>query len=156
MKTKTLTILSILIFTIQMILPITSNAYQLEQQAKSETTMDVTLQRDETDRNKINVIATDTTYNITELKYVNKYIKCQICNQSMTVVRSFKGKVYLKCFSGDSDHNTFLTKDIVNSYIAHTNPTCPQCRGYIKKCGVSKFGLWVMCENGHYPKADEI
>lgn len=75
MKTKTLTILCILIFTIQMILPITSNAYQLEQQANSETTMDVTLQRDETDSNKINVIATDTTYNITELKYVNKYIE---------------------------------------------------------------------------------
>ena len=76
MKTKTLIILCILIFTIQMILPITSNAYQLEQQANSETTMDVTLQRDETDSNKINVIATDTTYNITELKYVNKYIQC--------------------------------------------------------------------------------
>ena len=75
MKTKTLTILSILIFTIQMILPITSNAYQLEKQANSETTMDVTLQRDKTDSNKINVIATDTTYNITELKYVNKYIE---------------------------------------------------------------------------------
>lgn len=75
MKTKTLTILCILIFTIQMILPITSNAYQPEQQANSETTMDVTLQRDETDSNKINVIATDTTYNITELKYVNKYIE---------------------------------------------------------------------------------
>ena len=75
MKTKTLIILCILIFTIQMILPITSNAYQLEQQANSETTMDVTLQRDETDSNKINVIATDTTYNITELKYVNKYIE---------------------------------------------------------------------------------
>ncbi len=75
MKTKTLTILCILIFTIQMILPITSNAYQLEKQANSETTMDVTLQRDKTDSNKINVIATDTTYNITELKYVNKYIE---------------------------------------------------------------------------------
>ena len=34
-----------------------------------------TLQRDKTDSNKINVIATDTTYNITELKYVNKYIE---------------------------------------------------------------------------------
>ena len=75
MKTKTLIILCILIFTIQMILPITSNAYQLEKQANSETTMDVTLQRDKTDSNKINVIATDTTYNITELKYVNKYIE---------------------------------------------------------------------------------
>lgn len=88
--------------------------------------------------------------------YVNKYVKCQICNQPMTVIRSFKGKVYLKCSSGDNDHNAFLTKDIVNAYISHANPTCPQCRGYIKKCGVSKFGLWVMCDNGHYPKADEI
>ena len=88
--------------------------------------------------------------------YVNKYVKCQVCHQPMTVVRSFKGKVYLKCSSGDSDHNAFITKDIVNAYISHDNPTCPQCRGYIKKCGVSKFGLWVMCDNGHYPKADEI
>ena len=88
--------------------------------------------------------------------YVNKYVRCQVCNKPMTVVRSFKGKVYLKCSSGDNDHNAFLTKDIVNAYISHANPTCPQCKNYIKKCGVSKFGLWVKCDNGHYPKADEI
>lgn len=88
--------------------------------------------------------------------YVNKYVRCQVCNKPMTVVRSFKGKVYLKCSSGNNDHNSFLTKDIVNVYISHATPTCPQCRSNIKKCGVSKFGLWVMCDNGHYPKADEI
>ncbi|MGN1167281.1 MAG: AAA domain-containing protein [Lachnospiraceae bacterium] len=88
--------------------------------------------------------------------YVNKYVRCQVCNKPMTVVRSYKGKIYLKCSSGDNDHNAFLTKDIVNSYISHTNPTCPQCRSYIEKCGVSKLGLWVRCDNGHYPKVDEI
>ena len=88
--------------------------------------------------------------------YVNKYERCQVCNKPMTVVRSFKGKVYLKCSSGNNDHNSFLTKDIVNAYISHATPTCPQCRSNIKKCGVNKFGLWVMCDNGHYPKADEI
>lgn len=88
--------------------------------------------------------------------YVSKYVKCSICKQPMLVSRSYKGKVYLKCSTGDREHNAFLTKDIVNAYIMHSRPKCPQCKAQIIKCGVSKFGLWVMCENGHYPKPDEI
>ena len=76
-----------------MILPITSNAYQPQQQANSETTMDVTLQRDETDSNKINVIATDTTYNITELKYVNKDIQKRVLEYFYKASPEFAEKV---------------------------------------------------------------
>ena len=92
MKTKSLIILCIIIFIIQMALPITSNAYQLQSRSNSETTMDVTLERDETDRNKINVIAIDTEYKITELKYVNKYIEIEnieYFEQNNTDVKEF-------------------------------------------------------------------
>lgn len=65
MKTKI--IFLIIIVVISSLLPIYVKA--------NTTTINVILKRDETDLNKINIIATDSEYNITELKYVHKYIE---------------------------------------------------------------------------------
>ena len=77
---RTLKILSILVITIlvmQVIMPLTANAATIENGVSTfaeEGTMKVTLKRDEVDSNTINITATDTTYNIEELKYVHKDI----------------------------------------------------------------------------------
>lgn len=55
-----------LMLVIQMIIPILSLAEGI--------TLSVELKRDEVDTNRINIIATDTTYDIVELKYVKKEI----------------------------------------------------------------------------------
>ena len=78
---RTLKILSILVITIlvmQVIMPLTANAATIENGVSTfaeEGTMKVTLKRDEVDSNTINITATDTTYNIEELKYVHKDIE---------------------------------------------------------------------------------
>lgn len=78
MKSKTTIILSIFIIltlAMQFILPITANAYELQKVTREESTIDVNLKRDESNSNIVNITATDTTYDIIELKYVHKYIE---------------------------------------------------------------------------------
>lgn len=78
MKNKITIILSIFIIltlSMQFILPITANAYELQKVTREESTIDVNLKRDESNSNIVNITATDTTYDITELKYVHKYIE---------------------------------------------------------------------------------
>lgn len=72
-----LIIIVIMILTIltPLCMPTISEAYELTSQIRTATTtMSIKLKRDEINNNKINVTATDTTYNITDLKYVHKYI----------------------------------------------------------------------------------
>lgn len=78
MKNKTTIILSIftiLTLVMQFIIPIKTNAYELQKVTREESTIDVNLKRDESNSNIVNITATDTTYDITELKYVHKYIE---------------------------------------------------------------------------------
>lgn len=78
MKNKTTIILSIFIIltlAMQFILPITANAYELQKVTREESTIDVNLKRNESNSNIVNITATDTTYDIIELKYVHKYIE---------------------------------------------------------------------------------
>lgn len=88
--------------------------------------------------------------------YIKKYVKCSKCHQPTEITRSFKGKVFLKCPS--CSNTDWVTVDMVNNYLGHEfpPPTCPQCGARIKKAGLSKVGIWCVCENGHYPKVDEI
>ena len=58
----------IFIILIQLILPTITLAND------KEISLKVTLNRNETNKNQIDILATDSKYNITELKYVHKYI----------------------------------------------------------------------------------
>lgn len=85
--------------------------------------------------------------------YIYKTEKCPKCGQSMSLMRSRYGKCYLKCSScGDME---YLTKDMVNEYIELKHITCPihHCQLH---AGLSKYGIFVRCVNGHFLKPDEI
>ncbi len=66
-KLKILPILIIMTIILQFLLPLISNG--------AEVTLNVVLKRDEINPNQVNITATDTQYNIEELKYVHKRIE---------------------------------------------------------------------------------
>lgn len=73
-KKLIISILMIGILISQMILPIIANAFEIEnnEMVGAETTLNVKVKRTS---NTITIAAKDTTYNITDLKYVHKEIK---------------------------------------------------------------------------------
>ncbi|SHH92763.1 Part of AAA domain-containing protein [Butyrivibrio fibrisolvens DSM 3071] len=85
--------------------------------------------------------------------YVQKHEKCINCRQPMTLMRSKRGKSYLKCKA--CKETAFLTPEVANEYIDIYQATCP-----IHKCGVTAklgpYGLYIRCDYGHYLKPDEI
>ncbi len=81
-KTLYISITLIMILVLQMILPLYTNALEIDNDKETlvgagETSINVSLKRDSVDKNKINITATDSAYKITELKYVHKYIKIE-------------------------------------------------------------------------------
>ena len=72
-KLKILSITLIMVLILQVFLPVVSNAAEIETQ-EDEGTLSVSLKRDEINQNQVNIIATDSQYNILELKYVYKSI----------------------------------------------------------------------------------
>ena len=87
--------------------------------------------------------------------FVRKMEKCPKCKSPMTVTRSMKGKVFLKCTSSTCKEIAYLTPEVTNWYINRENVTCP-----IHHCGIQaglgKFGIYVRCDQGHFLKPDEI
>ena len=67
-RLKLLPILIIMVIVLQLLFPVVSSATE-------EGTLNVTLKRDEIETNKVNITATDTQYNIVDLKYVHKRIE---------------------------------------------------------------------------------
>ena len=81
-KTFYISITLIMILVLQMILPLCTNALEIDNDKETlvgagETSINVSLKRDSVDKNKINITAIDSAYKITELKYVHKYIKIE-------------------------------------------------------------------------------
>lgn len=72
-RLKLLSLLTIMALVLQLLLPVVSSAADLE--ASEEGTLKVTAKRDEINPNQVNIIATDTQYNIEDLKYVHKRIE---------------------------------------------------------------------------------
>ena len=81
-KTFYISIILIMILVLQMILPLCTNALEIDNDKETlvgagENSINVSLKRDSVDKNKINITAIDSAYKITELKYVHKYIKIE-------------------------------------------------------------------------------
>ena len=81
-KTFYISITLIMILVLQMILPLCTNALEIDNDKETlvgagENSINVSLKRDSVDKNKINITAIDSAYKITELKYVHKYIKIE-------------------------------------------------------------------------------
>ncbi len=75
-KKKAFAVITILFVLIQLVLPQANVwAYQVEKLSNDEISLNVELKRDAVQTDQINITATDSKYNITELKYVNKRIE---------------------------------------------------------------------------------
>ena len=78
-RLKILPILIIMVLILQFLLPIVSSAADIEtlvaRADEKEGTLSVRLKRDEVNSNQVNITATDSQYNIEELKYVHKHIE---------------------------------------------------------------------------------
>ena len=87
--------------------------------------------------------------------FVREKVRCPKCQKPMMVVRSMRGKVYLKCTSSSCKEMAYLTPEITNWYIDSRHVTCPvhHCDIYAK---LGQYGIYVQCEQGHYLKPDEI
>ena len=72
---KVIALLLIFMMIIPISLPVISKAVDWGITAREDVTLDVKLKRDEENSNIIHITATDSQYNITELKYVHKYIE---------------------------------------------------------------------------------
>ena len=74
---RIISLLIMIMLIIPVSLPIISNAYEIETQAvdDEEGTLSASVKRDEINRDQINIVATDTTYNIEKIKYVHKRIE---------------------------------------------------------------------------------
>ena len=87
--------------------------------------------------------------------FVRKKERCPKCKSPMTVTRSMRGKVFLKCTSAACKEIAYLTPEITNWYIDREHVTCP-----IHHCGIQsglgKYGIYVKCDRGHFLKPDEI
>ena len=87
--------------------------------------------------------------------FVRQMEKCPKCKSPMTVTRSMKGKVFLKCSSSKCKEIAYLTPEVTNWYINREHVTCP-----IHHCaitaGLGKYGIYVRCDQGHFLKPDEI
>lgn len=85
--------------------------------------------------------------------YIEENVKCEKCGKKLDLVRNAKDRCYLK--GKECSHVEYLTPDEVNNYIVKYQRLCP-----IHHCpitsGLSKDGVYVRCEQGHFMKPDEI
>ena len=68
-------LLIVMVIVLPISLPIISKAVNFQSASNAEISLDVKLKRDEENPNIVHITATDTTYKITDLKYVHQYIE---------------------------------------------------------------------------------
>ena len=71
---KVLALLLIFMMIMPISLPVISKAIDLGIISRANATIDVELKRDEENPNIVHITATDSEYNITQLKYTHQYI----------------------------------------------------------------------------------
>jgi predicted RNA-binding Zn-ribbon protein involved in translation (DUF1610 family) len=86
-------------------------------------------------------------------KYVNDNLICPDCGKPMILSKGKSRKFILWC--DDCKKTELLSVQEVNMYIRMNNVVCPKCRRDVK-CGLSRYGLYVKCSNGHFSRLDEI
>lgn len=107
-------------------------------------------------RNKVTAISEDDGSGAAGLdRFVRKMEKCPKCKSPMTVARGKSGKCYLKCSSPSCKEMAYLTPELTNMYITRENITCPIHHSTIW-AALSRYGVYVKCDHGHYLKPDEI
>lgn len=85
--------------------------------------------------------------------YIQKTEKCKKCGTPMRLNVGHSGKLTIKCHQCNTID--LLTVNTMNTYLDKVNKKCPVC-GKALYSGVSKFGLYVKCSNGHFTKLNEL
>ena len=86
--------------------------------------------------------------------YVSEKERCPRCKAPMKLVKSrSSGKFFLGCSS--CKETALLSKEFVNHYICVKQARCPKCKSYLT-AKVSKYGIYIKCDNAHTLKPDEI
>lgn len=107
--------------------------------------------------NKITSLAQDAIFlpnsaKPTSLKeYISENLTCEKCGAAMKLVKT--RKFFLGCTQ--CDETRLLTPDEINDYIEACDVTCPECEGAIHGA-VSRYGIYVRCENKHNISLDAI
>ena len=84
-------------------------------------------------------------------EYIGEHLSCEKCGASMKLVKT--RKFFLGCTQ--CDETRLLTPDEINEYIETCNVVCPECGGAVHGA-VSRYGIYVRCENKHNISVDEI
>lgn len=85
--------------------------------------------------------------------YIQENVICSECGKPMVLAKGSRGKCYL---SGEfCKHIEYLTPNHVNRYIQYYKRLCPIHNCEIKS-GLSKYGVYVRCQEGHFMNPDEI
>lgn len=107
--------------------------------------------------NKITSLTQDAFFAVDKVKssslkeYINENITCERCGAAMKLVKT--RKFFLGCTQ--CDETRLLTPDEVDEYINDFDVTCPECGGEIHGA-VSRYGIYVRCENKHNFGVDAI
>lgn len=85
--------------------------------------------------------------------YIEKNYNCPDCKKTLRMIKGKSRKTILWCNNCNKPH--LLSKEDINHYISKFNIRCPQCSTYMS-AGLSKMGLYVKCDNGHFLGPDKI
>lgn len=85
--------------------------------------------------------------------YIRKKERCPKCGAEMQLASGIKGKFFIRCTKCRDIE--FLTPKTVNEYIQEFGVKCPvhNCPIHAK---LSKNGIYIYCEEGHYVKISEV
>ncbi len=86
-------------------------------------------------------------------KFVNETERCKQCQEPMDLIMTHNGKFRLKC--SECGNTDFLSYHTLNKYLDKINAKCSVCGKNIY-AGVSQYGLYVKCNNGHFTKLTDI
>ena len=114
---RIISLLIMIMLIIPVSLPIISNAYEIETQAvdDEEGTLSASVKRDEINREQINIVATDTTYNIEKIKYVHKRIE----KEDISYFEEDNEDVYELTFSPAKNVETSFMMDGYGTYTVY-------------------------------------
>lgn len=85
--------------------------------------------------------------------YIQKTEKCKKCGTPMRLNVGHSGKITMKCHQCNTID--LITVNTMNNYLNKVNKKCSVCHNNLYS-GVSKYGLYVKCSNGHFTKLNEL
>ena len=86
-------------------------------------------------------------------EYIWRYEKCPKCRKQMRLVKSSRGKFYLKCST--CSNTELVSVNMVNRYISEDHISCPDDHCEIQ-AKLGRYGVYIKCDAGHTLKIDQI